>query len=157
MLDQSRDRVATLDTLKLLAEDMAILKINELQLYCEHTFAYIDRDVVWAGDDALRPEEILELDAFCRDRRIDLVPTMNSLGHLHKWLEHPEYADLAENYPYVQLPERILGHAGGLQEQLVERRVVALRLSIDRVAAKFVNVMAMDARVCRQTRGGRGR
>jgi len=40
MLDVSRGRVPKLETLLDLAEKLAGLKINELQLYTEHTFAY---------------------------------------------------------------------------------------------------------------------
>ena len=40
MLDISRGRVPKLETLLDLAEKLADLKINELQLYTEHTFAY---------------------------------------------------------------------------------------------------------------------
>lgn len=112
MLDQSRDRVNRLESLLQLVEDMAQLKLNELQLYCEHTFGYVDREVVWAGDDGLSPQDFIEVEQFCRDRQIDLVPAMNSLGHMHKWLEHPEYAALAENYPYRSLPEMRLAMVG---------------------------------------------
>ena len=31
-------------------------------------------------------EEILALDAYCRERFIELVPNQNSFGHLHRWL-----------------------------------------------------------------------
>lgn len=41
-------------------------------------------------------EEILELDAFCRERYIELVPNQNSFGHMLRWLKHPAYAHLAE-------------------------------------------------------------
>ena len=40
MLDISRGRVPKLETLLDLAEHLADFKINELQLYTEHTFAY---------------------------------------------------------------------------------------------------------------------
>ena len=34
-------------------------------------------------------QEVLELDAFCRERFVELVPNQNSFGHLRYWLEHP--------------------------------------------------------------------
>lgn len=104
MLDVSRDRVQTLDTLKLLIDDLASLKYNELQLYVEHAFAYPGHETVWGDASPLTAEDILDLDAYCRERYMELVPNQNTLGHMHKWLEHPRYAHLAENYPYRPVP-----------------------------------------------------
>jgi hypothetical protein len=41
-------------------------------------------------------EEILALDAYCRERFIELVPNQNSFGHMARWLKFPRYAPLAE-------------------------------------------------------------
>jgi hexosaminidase len=46
MLDISRDRVPTMDTLYELVDMLAGWKINQLQLYTEHTFAYQGHEVV---------------------------------------------------------------------------------------------------------------
>ena len=40
MFDVTRDRVPTMATLYELVDLLASLKINQLQLYSEHTFAY---------------------------------------------------------------------------------------------------------------------
>ena len=47
MLDISRGRVPKLETLLDLAEKLAEFKINELQLYTEHTFAYRKYKHIW--------------------------------------------------------------------------------------------------------------
>ncbi len=96
MLDISRGRVPTLDTLLDLAETLAGVKINELQLYTEHTFAYRNYEPVWEQWGALTGEEILQLDARCRQLGIDLVPNQNSFGHLRYWLDQPSLKHLAE-------------------------------------------------------------
>jgi hypothetical protein len=41
-------------------------------------------------------EQVLLLDAFCRERFVELVPNQNSFGHLEKWLSLPRYQELAE-------------------------------------------------------------
>jgi hypothetical protein len=41
-------------------------------------------------------EEILLLDAYCRERFIDLAPNQNSFGHFQRWLALPRYRQLAE-------------------------------------------------------------
>ncbi|HVU10487.1 MAG TPA: glycoside hydrolase family 20 zincin-like fold domain-containing protein [Phototrophicaceae bacterium] len=101
MLDISRDKVPTMETLYELIDRLASLKINQLQLYTEHTFAYRKHPVVWAKASPITSEEILALDAYCRERFIDLVPNQNSFGHMWRWLQHPEYADLAETHERV--------------------------------------------------------
>ena len=80
MLDISRGRVPKLETLLDLVEHLADFKINELQLYTEHTFAYRKYKSVWQSWGALTGKEIRRLDAHCRELGIDLVPNQNSLA-----------------------------------------------------------------------------
>ncbi len=102
MLDVSRGRVPKLETLLDLIERLADFKINEFQLYTEHTFAYQKYKPVWKKWGALTAREIRKLDARCRELGIDLVPNQNSFGHLRYWLEHPPLKKLAEvSEPYV--------------------------------------------------------
>jgi hexosaminidase len=96
MLDVSRGRVPKLETLLRLASRLADFKINELQLYTEHTFAYSQYPSVWESWGALTGEEIRQLDAHCRQLGIDLVPNQNSFGHLRHFLAHPKLKKLAE-------------------------------------------------------------
>jgi hypothetical protein len=96
MLDISRCKVPTLATLFQLVDRLAALKINHLELYTEHTFAYSAHDRVWHDASPVTPQEILALDAYCRERFIELVPNQNSFGHFERWLRYPEYRHLAE-------------------------------------------------------------
>lgn len=96
MLDISRDKVPTLATLFALVDRLAELKINHLELYTEHTFAYRNHAEVWAQASPMTADDVLALDAYCRERHVELVPNQNSFGHLHRWLELPRYRELAE-------------------------------------------------------------
>lgn len=96
MLDISRDRVPTMSSLRQLADLLEELKLNELELYTEHTFAYRDHREVWGRASPLTGEEVLELDRACRERFVELVPNQNSFGHMERWLRHPRYRPLAE-------------------------------------------------------------
>jgi hypothetical protein len=96
MLDISRGRVPKLETLLELVEQLADFKINELQLYTEHTFAYRKYKSVWQSWGALTGEDIRQLDARCHQLGIDLVPNQNSFGHLRYFLEDPRLRKLAE-------------------------------------------------------------
>jgi hypothetical protein len=101
MLDVSRGRVPKLETLLDLAEKLADFKINELQLYTEHTFAYRQYKTVWQSWGALTAREIQVLDARCRELGIDLVPNQNSFGHLRYFLADPRLKKLGElSEPY---------------------------------------------------------
>ncbi len=96
MLDISRDKVPTMRTLFNLVDLFAHLKLNQLQLYTEHTFAYSQHREVWEHASPMTAEEIRELDAYCRARFIELVPNQNSFGHMERWLKHPRYKPLGE-------------------------------------------------------------
>lgn len=96
MLDISRDKVPTMETLYRLIDHLAEWKINRFELYIEHTFAYSRHRAVWEGSDPLTPEEARALDRYCEERFMDLVPNQNCFGHLHRWLEKEPYRMLAE-------------------------------------------------------------
>ncbi|MGC8902989.1 MAG: beta-N-acetylhexosaminidase [Fervidobacterium sp.] len=96
MLDISRDRIPRMETLKYVVDKLSELRFNQLQLYMEHTFAYKNHKKVWEEYSPLTHEEIVELDNYCRERHVELVPNQNTFGHLSKWLIHEEYKYLAE-------------------------------------------------------------
>lgn len=96
MLDISRCKVPTQESLYRLVETLALLKYNQLQLYTEHTFAYQNHQTVWENASPLTAEEIQALDTYCHERFIELVPNQNSFGHMDRWLRHDAYKHLAE-------------------------------------------------------------
>ena len=96
MLDVSRDRVPTQQTLEWLVEVLAALGFNELQLYVEHTFAYPGHREVWEGASPFTAEELRWLDRVGQANGIDLVGNMNCFGHMGRWLAHERYREMAE-------------------------------------------------------------
>lgn len=104
MLDVSRDKSPTLQTLKELAHLLALLKYNQLQLYIEHTFAFRGHGLVWGKASPLSAEEIRELDVYTANLGVELAPNLNSLGHMERWLAHRDYRHLAECPDGVTLP-----------------------------------------------------
>lgn len=96
MLDISRDKVPTMATLFTLVDDLAAWKINYLELYTEHTFAYRNHRTVWDKASPMTSEEIRQLDLHCRERFIELVPNQNSFGHFERWFKHAGYRHLSE-------------------------------------------------------------
>jgi len=96
MLDISRCKVPKLESLFNYVEKLAQLKLNHLQLYTEHTFTFSNHDVIWRDASPFTPQELIQLDRFCSERYIELVPNLNSFGHFERWLRHPEYRNYAE-------------------------------------------------------------
>src|SRR5262249_13548180 len=68
MLDISRDKVPTMETLFTLVDQLAEWKINQLQLYTEHTFAYSRHKEVWQHASPMTADQIRALDQYCRQR-----------------------------------------------------------------------------------------
>lgn len=96
MLDVSRGRVPTMHALSELITLLARLHFNQLQLYVEHTYAFKNHEEVWRDASPLTSGELRMLDDLCRTNGIELVPNLNSFGHVERWLKHEKYKPLAE-------------------------------------------------------------
>lgn len=95
--DVTRGRIPTLDWLKHLADACCFYKINQLQLYVEHTYLFRDLpELHQAAGTPLTAEEILELDNYCIQRGIDLVPSLSTFGHLFELLHTRRFSHLCE-------------------------------------------------------------
>lgn len=95
-LDETRGRVLTLSYLKKVADRISRYKLNQLQLYVEHTYLFRDLTEMWRDETPLTAEDILELDAYCRKLHIELVPALASFGHLYTLLSTRSYGALCE-------------------------------------------------------------
>ena len=96
MLDVSRGKVPTMAELLRLVSALAELRANQLQLYVEHTFAFPGHEDAWRDASPLTAAQIRTLDDACAEVGIELVPNLNTFGHLERWLRHPRYRPLAE-------------------------------------------------------------
>ncbi|HEX2945614.1 MAG TPA: family 20 glycosylhydrolase [Clostridia bacterium] len=101
--DITRGRVPKLTTLMELADRLSFYKINQLQLYIEHTFAFRTHSEIWSDSDPLTAEDILVLDEYCKKRGIELVPSISTFGHLYHALVSRSFGRLNE---YEKLPEK---------------------------------------------------
>lgn len=95
-LDETRGRVLTLPYLKKVVERLARYKMNQLQLYVEHTYLFQGLSEMWRDETPLTAEDIMELDAYCRAYHIELVPSLASFGHLYMLLSTKSYGELCE-------------------------------------------------------------
>jgi hypothetical protein len=96
MLDVSRGKVPSRATLAALVDLCSKLRLNVLMLYVEHTFAFRRHPEIGQGASPLDAETILWLDAYAHDRGVELLPCLQSLGHMERVLSLERYAGLAE-------------------------------------------------------------
>ena len=95
-LDCSRGKVPKLSTLKDLVAHLAHWKINELQLYIENVFTFKKHPDIGKGYSPFTPDEILDLQDFCKLHHVRLVGSLASFGHFEKILSLPKYQHLGE-------------------------------------------------------------
>ncbi len=96
MLDVSRGKMPKIEYLKSLIDILSDLKYNQLQLYMESiVFDYKNFPEYTKDKTVYTRENIQELDKYCRDRFITLVPNQNSMGHMGYWTREKELSHLA--------------------------------------------------------------
>ncbi len=94
--DITRGRIPTLETLKNLVDNLAYYKVNMLQLYVEHVFPFKEYDGIYQRTGYITPDELKEIDAYCKENFIDFVPSLSCFGHLYELLESEKYKHLCE-------------------------------------------------------------
>jgi hypothetical protein len=94
--DLARGRVPKLERLMEMADLLSRYKVNQLQLYIEHTFCFRTHPGIGKDASPLTAEDIMELDAYCRERNVELLPSLSTFGHLATVLSLPEFRHLAE-------------------------------------------------------------
>jgi hexosaminidase len=97
LLDVSRGKVPTLATLERFVDFMVAMKLNLLMLYTEHVFRFRRHPLIGREDSPMSASELRELDGYAAARHVELVPTLQSLGHMQHVLKHGRYAGLAES------------------------------------------------------------
>jgi len=142
MLDVSRDRVPTRETLDRLVSVLETCRYNHLQLYIEHTFAYRNHREVWRDASPLDAEDLRWLHDRCRDAGIELAANQNCFGHFGRWLAHDAYRPRAECpdgfelFPGLRLPSGVLAPT-------VDNADFAVSLAREQVAAfdaRIINI-----------------
>ena len=97
MMDISRNKVPTLETIKSVVDLLATLKMNHFELYVEgFSFEYQSFKQYLQAESYITVEEYQALEHYANDRFIDLVPNQNGFGHMGEWLKQEELKDLAE-------------------------------------------------------------
>lgn len=97
MLDIGRDKIPSMQTLFDLLDWFSQMRINHVQLYMEgFCFDYPQYRYLFSDETPITAAEFRTLSNYAKARCIDLVPNLNVLGHMEKWLERPQFRHLAE-------------------------------------------------------------
>lgn len=92
MLDISRNKIAKPQKIFWIIDFLAKLKFNQFQLYMENLcFKYGEFPEYTKDYDCLTPEDITEIQKYCEERYIELVPCQNGFGHMRAWLDKGEF------------------------------------------------------------------
>lgn len=95
-LDVTRGRVPTMQWLHSWIDKLCLYKYNQLQLYVEHSTKIDGLSESWRGSSPLSSQDFIELDQYCAERGIDLVPSISTFGHHYMTLRTHSFRDLGE-------------------------------------------------------------
>jgi hypothetical protein len=96
MLDVSRGKVPTLDTLRGARRRPGGPQVQPAPAVRRAHLRLSQPSDIGAGTDPLTAEDILVLDAYCRARHVELIPNLQSFGHQRHLLSLPQHSHLDE-------------------------------------------------------------
>jgi len=98
MYDCSRNSVPTVKTLKRIMIRMALMGYNTLMLYTEDTYALDSHPEFGHYRGRYSRSEMKEIDDFTWNLGIELIPCIQALAHLERFLRWPVTANLRDNH-----------------------------------------------------------
>lgn len=110
MIDLSRNSVMTVASLKKFMRYMARMGLNQLIMYMEDTYILPDEPKFGYMRGGYSQQDLRELDDYAFDLGIELIPSVQALGHMEKVLRYSEYNDVRDtaNCLLTGVPETAL-------------------------------------------------
>ena len=90
MLDVSRNGVMRVQSVKRYIEYLQQLGFNTLMLYMEDVYPLEEYPMFGYMRGGYTQEELRSIDDYAADRGIEVVPCIQTLGHMEQYLRHPE-------------------------------------------------------------------
>lgn len=120
MIDMSRNAVMTVPAVKRTLDRMALLGLNLLLLYTEDTYTVPDHPYLGYLRGRYSQDELREIDDYAASLDIELMPCIQTLGHMEQFLQWSDNARLRDQVDILQpdLPETY---------QFIEAAVASLR------------------------------
>lgn len=94
--DISRGPVPTMEYMKRQIRTMAAFKMNMYSLYMEHVFATVSHPLIAPEGGGITADQAREIVAYAKRYHVEVVPELQTFGHLHKVLKIQKYAASAE-------------------------------------------------------------
>ena len=92
MIDVSRNAVLTVESVKRLIRYMAVMGLNRLMLYTEDTYTVPEKPYFGYMRGRYSFDEIKAIDDYAYMFGIELVPCIQTLGHMEQYLKWEEAA-----------------------------------------------------------------
>ncbi len=96
MLDVSRNAVLKPEAFEFYIRRFALMGINSVQLYMEDVYALEGEPFFGYARGAYSAEELRAMDSYAAKFGIELIPCIQTLGHLEQILQWPAYEDLLD-------------------------------------------------------------
>lgn len=96
MLDVSRNAVLKTEAFEFYIRRFALMGINSVQLYMEDMYALEGEPFFGYARGAYSAEELRSMDAYAAKFGIELIPCIQTLGHLEQILQWPAYEDMLD-------------------------------------------------------------
>jgi hexosaminidase len=105
MLDCSRNAVMTVDHVKLWLRRLALLGYNAVMLYTEDTYELPGEPYFGYQRGAYTAAELRAIDGYAAKLNIDVIPCIQTLGHLEKILRHAAYNSVRDTSSVMRVGE----------------------------------------------------
>lgn len=96
MLDVSRNAVMKVDEIKKFVDLMVKAGYDSLQLYAEDIYAVKDEPFYGYLRGRYSAEEIKEIDSYCREKGVELIPCIQTLAHFTNSAKLPRFAPIID-------------------------------------------------------------
>ena len=96
MWDLSRNAVLRVEAVKELFRAWALMGYNAVQLYMEDVYALPGEEFFGYARGVYTPEELREIDAYGHALGLEVMPCIQTLGHLEQILQWPPYRGLKD-------------------------------------------------------------
>ncbi len=103
MIDVSRGQLPKLKTIKRVIDIVSGTSINFISLYIEHVFQFRLHPLIWKNTGYYSKDEIGEIVDYADKSGINIIPSMQTLGHFPKILKLKKYSYLSESSLYYSL------------------------------------------------------
>ena len=96
MMDVSRNGVMKVSQVKRMIDYLQKMGYNSLELYCEDTYEIEDEPYFGYMRGRYTGTEIKEIDAYAKERGIELIPCIQTLGHFSNLVRHEVYQNIVD-------------------------------------------------------------